>query len=481
MSLTWWVIPWLGALALVLAACSAPDRLDDVDAGRTLVYDPDEPVFDLDARLLLAEHVESGVESDVDSAKTVPLQALVAVEPSTLVAEADGVEEERVRVRYQLSVLVRIAGTRTTVREQLWADTLSASTADGLRSLTTAMHEARFALAPGLYLVEARLDDLSTQREAVRQLRIEVPDTSAPDWNTEVRVGRLQLERKNGDGYAPYLGRTLATSPESLRVRATVVTGTDLPVTLHVERLPSDTTVARPPHWLGPQRGSLAYQGVRMRDGVVVARREAVHAGGAADHVLMVPPMTPGLYKIAVSIGEPEGLGAVSARYLTVLDAGHPRMETMDGLIESLAFMAYERERAFILEAEAPEERRARFDAFWGALLGDRRVAANVLRLYYERVEDANRRFSTVKAGWKTDRGMLYVLLGPPAYVELDPMGETWYYGSGLRQDATAFSFRRVDDFGQPAGWQPYVLQRQAAYEAVWARALRQWRTGRAG
>ncbi|MEL6423805.1 MAG: hypothetical protein AAFQ42_15395, partial [Pseudomonadota bacterium] len=70
-----------------------------------------------------------------------------------------------------------------------------------------------------------------------------------------------------------------------------------------------------------PQRGSLAYQGVRMREGVVVARREAVHAGGAADHVLMVPPMTPGLYKIAVSVGEPEGPGAVSARYLTVLDA----------------------------------------------------------------------------------------------------------------------------------------------------------------
>ena len=35
-----------------------------------------------------------------------------------------------------------------------------------------------------------------------------------------------------------------------------------------------------------------------------------------------------------------------------------------------------------------------------------------------EEIEEANKQFSNYKEGWKTDMGMMYILFGPPWYIE---------------------------------------------------------------
>ncbi|MEM9996627.1 MAG: GWxTD domain-containing protein [Bacteroidota bacterium] len=471
-------------LALVLSACAAPDLLDDPDAGRTLGFDPDALVFDLDARALLADSVAG-------------LEALVAIAPHSLVfEETDAGTQE---VRYQLAVAVRASDTGVLVREEVWTDTLRAPDAATARALPPVLHESRWALPPGTYLVEARLDDLGTQREGTRRLRLVVPSEGDGPL-----LGRLRVEVQRAERWVPHLGRTLAATDEALRVRIAArsvmldgasATGAPMEAVLRVERLPSDTTVARPPHWLGPSRGSLAYQGVRMGAADTVFTSAPQPVEGRADLAFELPPLGPGLYRLHVVLaaGTPATTDASATgatptsdaalieteRYLSVFAPGFPRLDTLDDLVETLAYIAYERELDFIRAGPTLDERRARFDGFWGTLIGDRRVAANLLRLYYERIEEANQRFSTVKPGWQTDRGLLYVLLGPPGYVQPELDGETWLYGNGLRQDAAAFRFRQATDFGQPPGWRPYLLDRQAAYEGVWATYVGRWRRGR--
>ncbi|MEM8556434.1 MAG: GWxTD domain-containing protein [Bacteroidota bacterium] len=468
------VFAGVALLAFVLGACAAPDRLDDPDAGRTLGFDPDALVFDLDARALLADSVAG-------------LEALVAVAPHSLVfEETDAGTQE---VRYQLAVAVRASDTGVLVREEVWTDTLRAPDAATARALPLVLHEARWALPPGTYLVEARLDDLGTQREGTRRLRLVVPS-----GGDRPLLGRLRVEVQRAERWVPHLGRTLAATDEALRVRI-AARGASALASLRLERFASDTTVARPPHWLGPSRGSLAYQGVRMGAADTVFTSAPQPVEGRANLAFELPPLGPGLYRVHVVLaaGAPatRGVSATEAtatsdaasieteRYLSVFAPGFPRLDTLDDLVEALAYIAYERELDFIRAGPTLDERRARFDGFWGTLIGDRRVAANVLRLYYERVEEANQRFSTVKPGWQTDRGLLYVLLGPPGYVQQELDGETWLYGNGLRQDAAAFRFRQATDFGQPPGWRPYLLDRQAAYEGVWATYVGRWRRGR--
>ncbi len=88
---------------------------------------------------------------------------------------------------------------------------------------------------------------------------------------------------------------------------------------------------------------------------------------------------------------------------------------------------------------ELPEEERARFiEEFWKRRDPDPETEVNELKdSYFSRMEEANRLFSAGRPGWLTDRGEIYILLGPPTNIDRYSMGhgpggrptEIWYYG----------------------------------------------------
>src|SRR5690606_17686963 len=154
-------------------------------------------------------------------------------------------------------------------------------------------------------------------------------------------------------------------------------------VTAALFRFEADTTVAQHPYWLSPSRGSLAFRGVNTdladADTLLVRQEPAEPADGALDAPL--PPLSPGVYQFTLGLRSADGeVLAKQARTLSIKPPGFPRIATLDEMIDALAYIAYPREQAHIRAGETPRERRARFDAFWGSLVPDRRVAANLLR-----------------------------------------------------------------------------------------------------
>src|SRR5690606_18211965 len=240
----------------------------------------------------------------------------------------------------------------------------------------------------------------------------------------------------------------------------------------------ADTTVAQPPFWLSPPRGSLAFRGLDAdRADTLLVLTEPVGPGNGALDVPL-PMLAPGLYHVALDLHAGGEVLASQARTLSVKPPGFPRIATLDAMIDALAYIAYPREQAAIREGTTPGERRARFDAFWGALVSDRQVAANLLRQYYERVEEANRLFTAYKEGWKTDRGMIYVVFGAPEYVERTLEGEVWHYGYAEQDPAGRFAFERPLGYGGDDPFGHLVLVRQPVYERAWTRAIDRWRRG---
>ena len=55
---------------------------------------------------------------------------------------------------------------------------------------------------------------------------------------------------------------------------------------------------------------------------------------------------------------------------------------------------------------------------------------------FYRRIEYTNAHFSVISPGWKSDRGRIYIVHGPPDEIERHPMDiglkpyEIWYYYS---------------------------------------------------
>ncbi len=89
------------------------------------------------------------------------------------------------------------------------------------------------------------------------------------------------------------------------------------------------------------------------------------------------------------------------------------------------------------------EEFRAFVDAFWLRRDPTPGTPANEYRAeFLRRVDSAGRQFAeTTKPGWKTDRGKIYVLLGPPDEISSQPMASgrrgvaVWIYRSAPQAD----------------------------------------------
>jgi GWxTD domain-containing protein len=62
---------------------------------------------------------------------------------------------------------------------------------------------------------------------------------------------------------------------------------------------------------------------------------------------------------------------------------------------------------------------------------------------HYRRIAYANQRFASSIPGWKTDRGHVYILFGPPDVIESHPTGTTDTY------PYDAWLYRRMEGIGE--------------------------------
>ena len=92
----------------------------------------------------------------------------------------------------------------------------------------------------------------------------------------------------------------------------------------------------------------------------------------------------------------------------------------MDDAIAVLRYIAQPEEWDKIEKAETFQEKKKLFNAFWKNLDPTPDTEFNELQAeFYERVAYANEHFSlTGDDGWRTDRGRIYIIYGPPDDVE---------------------------------------------------------------
>jgi hypothetical protein len=96
------------------------------------------------------------------------------------------------------------------------------------------------------------------------------------------------------------------------------------------------------------------------------------------------------------------------------------------------------------------------------------------MRSYFKRVELANQFFSSFKEGWKTDRGMVYIIYGIPDEVYKFKDREVWKYKSSTYK--ASFDFVRSGTLFDPDN---YVLIRDNKFKETWYEVVDLWRNAR--
>ncbi len=128
------------------------------------------------------------------------------------------------------------------------------------------------------------------------------------------------------------------------------------------------------------------------------------------------------------------------------------------------------------MDLSSPDSAKIAIDAFWLRHAGTEERARDQVEEYYSRVEKANQLFSCYKQGWRTDRGILYVVYGPPSGIYRTLDTETWVYGEEASSLNYTFVFDRMIN---PFSGNDYQLRRQSDYRYGWGLSIEAWRHGR--
>lgn len=105
-------------------------------------------------------------------------------------------------------------------------------------------------------------------------------------------------------------------------------------------------------------------------------------------------------------------------------------------------------------------------DNFWIQIGGSKERAKELIKRYYQRVIETNQLFTNYKYGWQTDRGMIYIVFGPPEDVEKSNHTEKWYYSMNGQKNALMFKFTKNKH--NPFTTSDFVLERNEYYKDIW-------------
>ncbi|MBT34002.1 MAG: hypothetical protein CMO01_30435 [Thalassobius sp.] len=155
-----------------------------------------------------------------------------------------------------------------------------------------------------------------------------------------------------------------------------------------------------------------------------------------------------------------------------VVSPDFPKFKSVENLAHSMIYISTNKEINSFLNAE---DKKAALDTYWINAGGSVDIAKRMIKEYYQRVTYANKSFTNYKAGWKTDRGMLYIVFGRPSEVISVENGEQWVYFVGKKRKRVTFEFvKKANIFSDFH----YELYRSPAYKKFYFDAVELWRKG---
>ena len=154
-------------------------------------------------------------------------------------------------------------------------------------------------------------------------------------------------------------------------------------------------------------------------------------------HNIKVNGLGLGTYLIAVKLKDTANkVIASTIKSFASRWAGVPSaINDLDKAVAQLLYIASSSEKSYIESAPTKEEKIKRYLEFWKKKNPNPTEEENrVFDEYYRRINFANENFSHYIEGWRTDRGMVYITLGPPNNIDRHPFDydakpyEIWEY-----------------------------------------------------
>lgn len=292
-----------------------------------------------------------------------------------------------------------------------------------------------FDLKPGKYFIHTSYYDNNSKAEYQFEIKYPVRDLSGKQVISDIMIMKRQTEKGGNNLIRPNVSGNVTALKDGLPIFYEIYSDKTEPVKIN-------------------------YQILNDRDKIIFKEEIARNIDSGRTQIyynLHDSSFSVGNYKLDVIIKNVEN------KLITKIERpffsqwiGLPTSATdLNNAINQLVYIASTSQINYIKDGKNKEEKLKRFISVWKLINSSLNSDDDdIFYEYYGRVNYANEHFSRYYEGWKTDMGMVFILLGAPNNVDRHPFNidskpfEVWEYynvdASFVFVDATGFGDYRL-------------------------------------
>jgi GWxTD domain-containing protein len=443
--------------------------MSNIDRGAEVVYREGYPEIRVLASGLFDEDDIPGIDLYIDIIK------------GSLIYKSDN-NLFSANVDITIQVYQIINNDKTLIQSRTDVVTVSDASSRVSESGEMAKLSQRIPLLPGRYEIIVSVVDRSSGNQSVGRTSTTIPN---PLSDTIGVTDILLLGKSNKDdyGFVPITTYFVQARYDTLKFQLQVTRPFEEFETLIDMKLSTflaDTTHARELAAIQPSQGSIIYKGIEYANDkeLFTSSRTLRSETGSVLIEYITPVPTNGNYRFEANISHGSSDILYKAREFNITTTNFPSVRNLQEFVQPLAYLMNRREYNELSRISSPDSLKDAIDVFWLSEMRNSNKARQVIELYYTRIEQANKQFSNFKEGWKTDMGMIFILFGPPYYVENNLDSSIWYYSYNRYDPRTTFRFVRPRISNQFFPYQHYILQRESYYHSIEYEKVQMWRSG---
>ncbi|MEX2479152.1 MAG: GWxTD domain-containing protein [Gracilimonas sp.] len=456
----------LSILGIMLIGCSNSYH-DEIDRGEGYDYRPGYPELRLAAAGFIDETGDSYI---IVSGEIVQGSLVYSGKDDILTASAnievqimhDETQEITVRENYDLSI------------ESENKNIVSNQDVEKI--------EYEYGASPGSYTVQIIITDETSGRETIRTTKTSIPDARDDQSHiTEIRI----LGKDNSKSSTEFSQSTTYDIPSRFDSLKFVfqVTNNDPEEPIEIEsrllKFRADDEPARRMNNVNRSPSSLPYKGIDYDEyEVIQSSTRSLDQPGSVIIELAFEDLERGNYRLEVTSNKGEENEIYKGRAFGVKSPNYPSLKTSKELAAPLYYLMSDKKYDRLMAINDSDSLKRAIDRFWLSNIGNSIKAKEIVSMYYQRVEEANKQFSNFKEGWKTDPGMMYILFGPPWYVDRFSNEMTWSYSYNRDDPEKTFVFTRPKLKTKYYPFDNYILERTTYYYTVQYSQIERWKNG---
>jgi len=339
---------------------------------------------------------------------------------------------------YTVTVSVFDEGQKNLITEKIWNEKIVAISFELTNSPENFnLGHRSFELAPGVYSIKTSMFDKDSKNEYSSENKIAIKQfTTVPSLSDIMLISKRTMVEGNSK-IIPNVSRNIVTDRDPLSTFFEIYSDTISNLFVDYEIFDeNETSVYKSTKEVGIKKGN--NQIFNNIDSLILD-----------------------LGKNLLKISLRDSTGKVydtSAKSFISRWVGVPAsLADLDKAIEQMVYLASSEDLNFIKEPEIRREKAKRFVAFWRKQDPNPADEYNpVFNEYYNRVAYADQNFTSYSLeGWRSDRGMVMIILGAPDNIDRHPFEyyakpyEVWQYYNLNKQflfvDYTGFGDYRLD------------------------------------